>query len=208
MHCSTKPLDTNYAAPRVLSTLDELMNEILNRCDMSDSDKWKLYNQALQRYLIFVKHTNSRNQSKQSETPTEQNRTISENNHRFDSFSLQHPISDISGVDAMRDSLDSIQQPNVRDFFERMRENDSNQRLSSSLSELNDNDDLDMRPHSRPVKKARAPRVKRNKPYGQHQTRSRTAPKRATDTILSGMKACKVLLRPDDILNWNTSSLR
>lgn len=46
--------DESYLKPRVLSTLDRIMNEIL-RAQMSDSDKWKLYSQALRRYLNHTK---------------------------------------------------------------------------------------------------------------------------------------------------------
>lgn len=123
--------DEDYSKPFVLSTLDNVMNEIL-KAPMSDFDKWQLYSQTLQRYLNRVKVTSRK---------TEPNFTYPENNEERKrekdpfNFSL-HPLDsikntlgstsrldpfEISGVEPIRDSLDSISQPAVRNFFENAR---------------------------------------------------------------------------------------
>lgn len=51
--------DTTYAQPKVLLNLDKSMSEILFNHDLSDHDKYSLYNQTLQRYLHFVKQNNN-----------------------------------------------------------------------------------------------------------------------------------------------------
>ena len=40
---------------RIISYLDQEMQTILNRCDIDDVEKWKLYSQALERYLYYIK---------------------------------------------------------------------------------------------------------------------------------------------------------
>lgn len=217
LQCNDIQSDLNYASPRVLSTLDRSMSDILKRNDMSDGDKWLLYNQSLHRYLNFMK------QIKQNEAPKEQIAQISKDQiastpakQSLDSFNLYQPfnlhqsISDMSGVARIRDSLESINQPNVREFFERMRENNMPQRLSSSLDSL---DDVEMVPSDHQSKKKSTKnntgkRKSRVTPYGFRQTRSKTAPKRRTETLLSGMKPCKVVVQRADLINWDTSTLR
>lgn len=49
------PSDDNFITPRILSLLDNAMNDILNRSDVDDGEKWILYNQSLQRYLNHMK---------------------------------------------------------------------------------------------------------------------------------------------------------
>lgn len=136
---STLPLDKNYAAPRVLSTLDGLMSEILNTSNTSDSDKWTLYNQTLQRYLNYAKHNiNNLNQSQHNEPvqqPNANQETLNESFHHRneDQDIFREGLQDISGILPIRDSLDSITQPAVREFFEKARENID---LSSSSPSL------------------------------------------------------------------------
>lgn len=71
---SLQPSDSEFMTPRILSTLDGSMNEILSRRDIDDSEKWILYNQTLQKFLNYMKkhvyqinHTH-RTYNKNSET--------------------------------------------------------------------------------------------------------------------------------------------
>lgn len=210
MQCSSLLSDSNYTAPRVFSTLDELMNKILNAADLSDNDKWILYNQTLQRYLNYMKNINRQKPSIQSESQAIQNRTISDirpqdvtlSDFRANtSLSFNNSINDMTGVETMRDSLDSIQQPNVRTFFENLREQNMNKCVSSPEDQEDTN-------NKRVYRRAKVPKNQRKGPsYGNHLTRSRTAPKRRTDALLSGMKPCKVLIRPVRLDNWVPSNL-
>lgn len=119
LNSNSLPLDKIYAEPRV--SLDTLMNEILNKSEVCDNDKWVLYNQTLQRYLNFMKNlknsTTCRADEQSLKSPFDNNQLDNP------SFSIHHPIGDLSGFEAIRDSLDSIQQPAVREFFEKIREN-------------------------------------------------------------------------------------
>lgn len=110
--------DESYSKPRVLSTLDNVMNEIL-RAQIPDADKWKLYSQALQRYLNHAKVNSTKNAPIIGNTNPEDNPF----NFSLGSFSerFQNDVN-MSGVQPLRDSLDSISQPSVRNFFEQARD--------------------------------------------------------------------------------------
>lgn len=126
--------DKHFVTPRVLSTLDGVMNEILRRSDLNDGDKWRLYNQSLQRYLNFVKRNQQKNDS--VITPNHRKNASAESldhlnelqsecvdrNDTIDTFLNQFSPNEISGIMPIRDSLDSISQPAVRSFFEKARE--------------------------------------------------------------------------------------
>lgn len=51
--------DENYSDPHTLQNMDNEMNLILNDSSVSPDQKWHLYNQALQRYLGFIKRLRS-----------------------------------------------------------------------------------------------------------------------------------------------------
>lgn len=55
--CVNNPMiidDESYSKLRVMSNLDNVMNEIL-KTPMSDAEKWTLYSQVLQKYLNHAK---------------------------------------------------------------------------------------------------------------------------------------------------------
>lgn len=110
--------DENYSKPRVLSILDSIMNKILTTPSISDVDKWKLYSQALHRYLNYVKITSQKNDYNSS-CPEKDNNRISTEDDTFrnpcnSSFNFSLPQSEMSGVEPIRDSLDSILPPIAR----------------------------------------------------------------------------------------------
>lgn len=88
--------DIKYAEPKILHSLDSIMGQILNKKDLSDNEKWNLYNQTLQRYLHFANKSDKMNS---------QGNINLEAEHQFP-----------------RDSLDTITQPTVREFFKSARE--------------------------------------------------------------------------------------
>lgn len=106
----TLPSDYNFTAPRVLSILDNSMSEILNCRDMDDSEKWILYNQTLQKFLNYMKKTR---------TPITQH---TQRNHTIEAFDGHISDHNITGIQPLRDSIEFISQPNVRDFFQQIRE--------------------------------------------------------------------------------------
>lgn len=112
--------DEKYAEPRVLSALDNMMNNILKQKDMSDSDKWTLYNQVLQRYLALVK---------------KKDKDVIENkydsNNEFETSRWSQNTGDMM---LFRDSIDTISAPSVRAFFEKAREADNEDILRQSFS--------------------------------------------------------------------------
>lgn len=103
-------LDENYTKPKILSKLDALMTQILQRKDITDNDKWLMYKQALHRYLHFA------------------NKPVPPNIERDDSNKHTNTLMDNY---FSRDSIDMITQPSVREFFESARENPA---LPPSLS--------------------------------------------------------------------------
>lgn len=110
----TLPSDYNFTAPRMLSTLDNSMNEILNRRDMDDNEKWILNNQTLQKFLNYMK---------KSRPPMDQHTSQEQQNNSIDSFDGRISYHNITGILPFRDSLESIAHPGVRDFFKQIREN-------------------------------------------------------------------------------------
>lgn len=206
--------DEHYVKPRVLSTLDDIMNEILKTPSISDVDKWQLYSQALQRYLNHVKITyhNSTHSERENNATAPVEDTFRNPCNSSLNFSL--PQFDMSGMEPMRDSLDRISQPTVRNFFEKVRESNGQNNLPvspSSSSTSSDKRGVDpqqyqnFNPTNRRMKKQRFPR--RSQPY---QTRSRAAAtkRRAETTIsadISRVRPCKVPLKK---LNWESTNAR
>lgn len=120
--------DDSYSKPRVMPTLDSAMNEIL-RAPISDGDKWKLYSQTLQRYLNHAKFTARKIDTNYSYLDKAENKNDSippsQPENTFDiSFDGVSPTSlfNMSGISNIRDSIDGISQPSVRNFFEKARE--------------------------------------------------------------------------------------
>lgn len=65
--------DEDYPAPAVLKNLDGEMGSILNDTEIDDGQKWMLYQQALGRYLGFIKrmrHPQSVNNNETSDDPS------------------------------------------------------------------------------------------------------------------------------------------
>lgn len=206
--------DEAYSKPYVLSNLDRLMDGILRKPGISDGDKWLLYNQTLQRYLNFVKAQSKSHHSSQNNNITEiiqpqENFTPLEN-----TFNAPDDLSfNISGVMPLRDSLDSISAPNVRNFFERLRENDlSPNRITPSTStsaapapaapeppaqSYNNNN------NGRPKKKATKKTAHNYRPNEHAKTRA--ASKRQANSALSVLRPCKVVLK--DIF-WESTNAR
>lgn len=209
MRFDSSQSEEKYADPKVLSTLDKAMCEILKNNDINDADKWTLYNQVLQRYLSFAKKkvdnkTNINIKKKTCEIPLD-----------FTRFSPNE-----SGVFPLRDSLDAISVPEVRSFFEKVRENENRENLQSSFSpimhdqrallEASDSSEMSIEPisadwkkvlpeeKSSPLRNARRSLQFSWQPLGK--TRSRTEAKRRAENPLTVTKPCKVLLtRWDEI---------
>lgn len=196
--------DNSYSNPRVMSTLDNAMNEIL-RAPMSDGDKWKLYSQALQRYLNHSKNI-SRKNDRNSSCPinNDGNKGVPAEESAFN-LSIGHiPHQfDMSGVDFIRDSLDSISQPSVRSFFERARENNisTSPLQPSPIVEVDEQPPL---PKRRPPKK---PAIRRVQPYRSN-AGAATKKRRAEMSLsadLSQIRPCKVAIQR---LNWTPTTAR
>lgn len=204
--------DEDYSKPRVLPTLDNIMNEILSAANISDVDKWRLYSQALQRYLNQLKIASKKN-ADEIKSRHDHNSTYPEknNNNHFqtleDTFNFSLPQFDMSGVEPIRDSLDSISQPAVRNFFERARNTNSCFNVSRPASIPTEEDT------PQPPQKAIAKKKKTNRrvlPYSQYQTRSNTVrnKRRAENSLsadMSQIRPCKVLLSK---LNWTPTNAR
>lgn len=66
--------DDFYKNPHILSNLDKEMEKIIHQSNISDYDKWLLYNETLRRYLYFIrqpelhKNINERNSEHNSQT--------------------------------------------------------------------------------------------------------------------------------------------
>lgn len=192
--------DENYSKPRVLSTLDNIMNEILSKPIISDVDKWQLYSQALQRYLNHVKHTSQR--LNYNPLPPENVKSVVSTVE--DPFNFSLPQNDMSGVYPIRDSLDSISQPAVRDFFEKARKSNDTGNITSPLLPM-DIIDRQPTPKKRKAKKPSNPR--RVLPY-QTLTRAGASKRRAENSIsaeMSNIRPCKVMLNR---LNWEPTNAR
>lgn len=114
------PSDTDFTTPRILSILDNEMSDILKRSDIADRQKWLLYNQTLQRYLTFLKNNRVQNPTQPQQSNVEPSDI--ERFNSFDSLTDPFPENNISDIIEIRDSLDSITQPHVRQFFESARQ--------------------------------------------------------------------------------------
>lgn len=199
--------DENYSKPRTLSSLDNIMNEILRAPIISDADKWVLYSQALQKYLNRVK-ISSQKSSYNTSYPERANSNVSP---LEDTFNFSLPGSAISGVEPIRDSLDSITQPVVRNFFEIAR------KTNTSVNQILPNDeDVEMLPVTpKMTSNRKAPKRKKKKASGFRQqpsylTRSRAqaSKRRAEKTLssdLSSVRPFKIVLRD---INWEPSTAR
>lgn len=132
----SQPSDDKFTAPRTLSMLDNSMNSILNRSDIDDGEKWKLYHQILQRYLNHMRTTQKSNME---QTPHNiQLVSDSPGNHTPDAFNKELSDHNITGIFPIRDSIENIALPHVRQFFEQARQKDVNQ-LSPVLPMTSDN---------------------------------------------------------------------
>lgn len=130
--------DANFVTPRTLSMLDGAMNDILNRCDIPDGEKWILYNQTLQKFLNYMKK--ARSQDKLPSTihntiPDQRNQSLSDQrNQSRATFDGRMSDNSLSGIFPMRDSIELIQQPAVRDFFQQFSENVAENPANNSYS--------------------------------------------------------------------------
>lgn len=189
------------------------MNEILKTPSISDFDKWQLYSQALQRYLNQVKFT-SQKFDHNSSPPQKDNNCISTVEESFrnpcnNSFNFSPHSMDISGVYPIRDSLNSISQPVVRNFFEKARESNGHILPTASLPLPSDGAAL-----PQVYKKKFIPKKFRlnvnNVTSRKPQSRSRIfAKKRRAETTLSSdmsqVRPCKVSLNE---FNWDPTNAR
>lgn len=203
-HNSIPINDETYSKPYVLSALDQLMDGILRKSGISDGDKWQLYNQSLQKYLNFVKLQSKKPQNLQNlQNPSESYRNLS----KVDSaFCVPNDLSfNISGIEPLRDSLDSISVPIVRNFFEKIRENDgnfNNNYMMSSSSSLSKNEEIAQSQASTSESpKNKKSNRKRSLTYHdfspvktRSKARSKATTKRHADSALSGIRPCKVIL--------------
>lgn len=56
-----KQFDENYLKPNQIFNLDQELKQTLNRADLSDHEKWGLYNQTLQRFLFHLNEERRKN---------------------------------------------------------------------------------------------------------------------------------------------------
>lgn len=192
--CSNVPRidDDSYLKPSVLSTLDGIMNEIL-RAPISDGDKWTLYSQALQKYLNHAKVTTKKPDCNFSYSPNKKE-AIPGPEETFN-FSLgsssESPRLDMSGIPRIRDSIGSISQPTVRNFFEQARVLNT----SNPSPEQIGNVALD---HAlRGTKKAK----RRVQPYRANKRR----PETSLSADMSQIRPCKITVQR---LNWEPTNAR
>lgn len=120
------PTDENLTAPRILSMLDKSMNAILNQNDISDGEKWILYNQTLQKYLYHMKNAHAQKSNTQQLSHNIPIDVLESRHHTPDTFNNRLTGQDISGIFPIKPSISDITQPNVREFFEQARLSDPN----------------------------------------------------------------------------------
>lgn len=196
--------DNSYSKPRVMSTLDNVMNEIL-RAPITDSDKWKLYSQALQRYLNHSKNIskkNDRNISCPINNDGNKGIPVEENSFNFSIGDIPNQF-DMSGVELIRDSLDSISQPSVRNFFERVRGNN----ISTSPLQPLPIVEVDEQPQQPKKRLPKKPGIRRVQPYRSN-AGAATKKRRAETSLsadLSQIRPCKVTLQR---VNWTPTTAR
>lgn len=208
--------DGAYTKPHVLPALDRLMDEILQKTGISDADKWQLYNQTLQKYLNFVKVTSEKQHRFNSQLEDSNDYSHSSFQKHDQSFSKQGDMAfNLSGVEPIRDSLDSISAPIVRNFFENARENGAYTNDHRSSSPLASNEVLMSKPAQRISKKSGHVIEKRSKkkaqrkkslmyqPWSPLKTRSTKAKKRQADELLASMIPCKVVIE-----RWQPTAAR
>jgi len=218
--------DENYTKPRVLSSLDDIMNKILKIPDISDLEKWKLYSQALNRYLNHAKIT-SRNMTNNFSTPQLTEKDCDQKSFMADNtFNFTLPQFEMSGVEPIRDSIDSITQPIVKDFFQKARNSithnneTANVRRSNTFADEMANvgiGDIQMMPLDplmppppappQEQERSRAPQRRMNKNHqtSNMQLRSKRRAERSLSADISTIRPCKVLLSK---LNWEPSTAR
>lgn len=161
------PSDEKFSAPRILSMLDNSMNTILNRSDINDGEKWTLYNQTLQRYLNHMKKTHTQHSlhnNNQSSTQDQRNRTP-------EAFNTRISDHNITGIFPIRDSIENITPPNVKQFFEHARQSDMNQcspisyiSLDDSIVNFDNAPETPIQQHSMPIQ----PKERTNKVVPKH----------------------------------------
>lgn len=184
-----QPSDDNFTAPRILSTLDKSMHDILNRHDIDDGEKWALYNQILQRYLNHLKKT------RQPVIAVDTNPQYEANGQRIHTpEAFNGNISNnISGIFPIGDSLEGISQPNVRNFFECARRSDVNQpQHSSAVSPISSAHQSPLRPLD--ISPEYIPQ-----PLMSKRTTDRRAPKRGARHVMTNEIPHKVIAIPNNI---------
>lgn len=130
----TMQSDKKFMEPRTLSMLDNSMNDILNRGDMADGEKWILYNQTLHRFLNYMKNARSPITIEKTSSQAMQNTTpqFDRRNQTINAFDGHISDNSLNGIFPMRDSIESISQPNVRDFFQQIRNIPANTSVNQS----------------------------------------------------------------------------
>lgn len=125
--------DANFVEPRTLSLLDGAMNDILNRYDIPDSEKWMLYNQTLQKFLNYMKKTRSQDALPNTYHTSPQHDQRNQYRSMFDGHISENSLS---GINPIRDSIDLISPPAVRNFFQQAKENAAKSADNNSYQQL------------------------------------------------------------------------
>lgn len=234
--------DSDYVQPRMLSSLDRVMRGILERKDLDDGSKWTLYNQTLHRYLNFVKNQQNQQPQQQSLQSKNDHQLIDNSldlNHSFNTIDFSTTDSNttdfnhtfnrsidsskgsssnsrISGINPLRDSLDSITAPQVREFFANVRDQAANTTTSNEPERELSNMDVSEFIIAKPAEKSktssktvRQKRRARNVPYNRFQhymgqpTKSRALAKRHNESIFNPPRSSKLL-----IASWTPTSAK
>lgn len=220
LSCNNNIDDESYSKPRVLSTLDDVMNEIL-RAQISDADKWRLYSQALQRYLNHTK-LSSRKKDSDLVIPNDTNansdieKSSETNTFNFSLGSVGNSFPNdlnMTGIEPMRNSLDSLSQESVRSFFENAR----SQNLVATHSQQDLNSPQSQMPQLQPIQHTSNASIQKAKntqssnrrmlPYRNNMPAA-SRKRRAQNNLsanMSQMRPCKVVVQP---LNWDPTSAR
>lgn len=133
------PTDKQFTAPRTLSLLDNSMETILNRGDISDGEKWILYNQTLVRFLNHLRKSRPQKSNMQEQAPNIRIESSNSLHHHIpESFNNSISHHNISGFHPIKSSIASISEPSVREFFE-----SANAKLNDvNTVTLNNDDDV------------------------------------------------------------------
>ena len=196
--------DDIYTKPTQLSMLDNQMNEVLSKKNVNDFDKWRQYNQILQRYLKSVQNVNNQSYHRNDESQSKQQ------NVSLDQFDNMYSPFNMSGVLPIRDSIDAIEAPRVREFFEQIRESLPTDRedlmeLSAQVTSAPSTTHSLPTPPHRPViepMRLRQRVVRKDQPV----IRKR-AFKRKAESGISFVKPCKVALRRSFVERWKQCNL-